>query len=47
MYCGYDGRTTPNFVAQPLDKLGILCEGGGGGGIINVKINTFYPTAFT
>ena len=31
MYSGFDGRTTPNFVAQPLDKLGILCGGGGGG----------------
>ena len=29
MYSGSDGRTTPNFFAQPVDKLGILWGAGG------------------
>ena len=44
MYSGYDGRgLPPNFVAQPLDKLGggNVCE------ILLSKENTFYPTAST
>ena len=38
MYSGYDGRTTPNFGAQPLDKLGILLGEGGWGFLLSKEI---------